>query len=342
MSDYVLGTLMLAGLPLAFFLIFIVLYFNFLCIRSGCCSCCCNAFKCWRGFLKCCCICGGRYAVDTCCPLADKGAETTVEVKGMLSCCLCRKHNTACCHNGCPGTRDDKKAVEARFIAILAFIGLICLQIGPFWGLAALNDAVGEVADGLGDLSDTFSNLETQFETIEADGVSINAKALSLGDSCTYDAAKSIASSLASSGTAIAASGNTLQTLLGSTASLLNRWSETVEERGTAFLQYYDEDSSMGVTYGAFFFLGVLYSVSGLLGALCCETKSHLCRFATGCLALSSWVGILILLILTITISLELLIGVFLSDMCYDGPVAGIMQYGTFSWQCVLSSQLDF
>jgi hypothetical protein len=98
----------------------------------------------------------------------------------------------------------------------------------------------------------------------------------------------------------------------------------------------------MGVTYGAFFFLGVLYSVSGLLGALCCETKSHLCRFATGCLALSSWVGILILLILTITISLELLIGVFLSDMCYDGPVAGIMEYANKTLDGTMTGILDY
>ena len=337
LGEYIIGTLMLAMLPSVFFVLFICFYFNFLCIRSGCCSWICNASKQWRGFLKCCCCCGGRYAVDLCCPLADKGAETTVDFKGCMSCCLCRKNKTACCHNGCPGTREDKKAVEARFLAILAFIGLICLQIGPFWGLNALNDAVSEVADGLSHLSDTFSDLESNFKDIQSDGLSIKSNADSFGPSCTYDAAKSIASSMSSSGYAIAVSGDTMVNIIGDTADVLDNWADTVETRGTEFLQYWNEDSSTKVTYGAFFFLGVLYAVSGLFGAICCETKSHLCRIATGCLAFSSWVGILILLILTITISLELLIGVVVSDMCYDGPVNGIMEFCTFSTKILRS-----
>jgi hypothetical protein len=275
--------------------------------------------------MKCCCT---RYLVDSCCPLAEKGGDNVEEPHGCGTCCLCRKNKTACCHNGWPGTRENGKAIKARGIAIFLFVGLILLQIGPFWGLNALSDAVDTVAESIADLADAFDDLETQFTQLMKDGDDIKRNASKLSSSCHYPDAQTVANDIKTYGSTISTLGWTMSETLGSTVTKLDKWSDKASNKGGEYLAYWDAGSTYKVTYGAFFFMGILYSVSGLLGSICCETKRKCCQFASCCLAFSSWVGILILFILTLTIVVELLIGVILSDFCYAGPASSMMDFG--------------
>ena len=74
-----------------------------------------------------------RDIVDSCCPLAEKGGATLrSRMDAAHVAYAVRIRRRAATTAG--GTRENGKAIKARGIAIFLFVGLILLQIGPFWG----------------------------------------------------------------------------------------------------------------------------------------------------------------------------------------------------------------
>lgn len=302
-SSYWTGIGVTAGMPFAGFLVGLFLFWFFLCCRSGCCSCVCG--KCKTLSNVACGLCGKAIL----CPDVSH-----VEAKGgCCSICKCKQDETKCIHGG---LCRSKPPIVARVFLIGIFVALAMVNIGVTTGMETLQLAALDLADVADDIGNIFADLNTYGNEIADSGNTIVNSTQALGTSCNtggdlgtvIDTAVDL---MEPAGTAMETAGEQIDKAVGPIANTMFELSDDIEDFVTG--PYY------GMASTAMLFGGI-YSILGLIGAVACETKAKVGRFASTILAITQCVGVLLLLLLSIVLMVEMGVGMVIGDFCYPGP----------------------
>ena len=285
-TNYWLGITYSSALPVLLTILFIPLYWMFLCCRGG-----------W--WAKCCCFCNYGWT------------------KLCFSVCSCCK---PCCENkdgnekSCNIQREifPQKPRLAKAVLAIMFGALGGTNIYIITAGESLLGGIRNTASLLSDLGHEFVVLQTYAMDLNASAEIIVSNANNMG--CANGTSSEVAEdAVVSMGGVLRSASLSILELLDGLPERLDDWKYEVRDRGIFYV-------NMGTI--AMTSLGLTYSAIGLLGTLCIELPKYgLCgRCSTSLLAIANILALPLLLIFAIMMMVELTIGFPLADFCAAGP----------------------
>ena len=306
-SEYLGGVFGLAALPVILCVIFLWVYFIFLCVRNGCCSCCVNSWICCKGrLIWCLCCCDIFKCKATCCPAVEEHNKAKAHFPFF------NKNADARCHNGCFSTRTERNWKKARAAILIVFFACFSINIGVMVGQASLVESFKTLADAFYDLADIFENIQNYAIDFSELGADMETNGNKLVSTCVYSWTDAVGVVLAAYGKSIYDVGIALDGALSNLPDKIDDLGDSTDNFGSRYMAF--------SSAGAALLLGTIFASLGMVAAMLPERRLVCCRFATNALACTSVIGIVTLFLLSITVMVELIIGQFVGDFCYDGP----------------------